>query len=130
EYVEKYFRGNEYVRLLSAAGLWRELEQLGPLLPVEARAGLLSFLWGRHEPFTKIYRALQAGLAALDFPAEAFAPIEALRKSDPPPGVDPRTDSIIDVRTLFKLATGGGDAIKVTTREGRTATLPRPVVTA
>lgn len=129
KYTERYFKGQDLVKALSAT-FWSELERLGPLLPAPARAKVLSLLWGRHEPFTEIYLTLQAALAALDFAADAYAPIEALRRSGVGPGEDPRLGSIIDVRTLYRLGHEQDDRIEVATTAGRSVNLPRPVVAA
>lgn len=129
KYTERYFRSQDLVKALSAT-FWTELERLGPLLPAPARAKVLSLLWGRHEPFTEIYLTLQSALAALDFATDAFAPIEALRRSGVAPGEDARLGSIIDVRTLYRLGREQDDRIEVSTTAGRSVSLPRPVVAA
>jgi len=129
EYMDKYFRGHEFVKALGP-GYWNELERLGPTLPAAARGRLLAFLWGRHAFFTEIYRRLQAALAKLDYAGEAFASIAALREPGAPPTQGPRRDSIIDVNTLYALNEAGAETIEVATGSGRRVALPRPVVTA
>jgi len=129
EYADKYFRGHEFIKALGPA-YWGELERLGPRLPAAARVKLLSFLWGRHDFFTRIYTRLQAALAQLDFAPEAFAPIAALRDPGAPASEGPRRDSIIDVNTLYALADAGAETIQVRTPAGREVALARPVVTA
>lgn len=129
EYVDKYFRGHEFMKALGPA-YWGEMERIGPYLPAAARMKLLAFLWGGHEFFTAIYRRLQGALAQLDFAGEAFAPISALRDPDAAANQGPRRDSIIDVNTLYALTESDGESIEVARADGRSVALPRPVVTA
>ena len=123
EYLDKYFKTVSPLAGPLASSYWRELEKLAPLLPDGERARLFSFLWGKHEPFTKIYAEMYAALKALGFPGEAYAEMAALS-----PGT--RVDSIIDVRTLFKLGSGTDGTVKVKGLAGGEANLPRAALTA
>jgi len=119
EYLEKGFRKSAYVAAL--AGFWDEAIDLAPRLPVAERAQLLSVLWGRHEPFTRLYERLARGLEALGGAEVAFTGLDALV---------PREKSIIDVKLLAGLDRDGGPTLTLVSPNGRRATLPKPVVTA
>ena len=120
EYFEGLFRGHPLVPGLGSA-FWAQAAQIAPRLPVAERAAFFSMLWNGHEAFTAAARELLAALAALDFPDEAFAPLEAL---------SPRETSIIDVRTLGLLGDPADGSLAVRTRTGRQATLPRAALAA
>jgi len=129
DYVERYFRGHEFIKALGPA-YWSEAERLGPHLEAADRAELLSFLWGRHDFFTRIYTRLQAALAELGHAEQAYAPIDALRDAGAEPTQGPRRDSIIDVNTLWALNESGAESITVATDDGRRVQLARPLATA
>lgn len=120
EYFEGLFRGHPLVPGLGSA-FWVQAAQVAPRLPVADRAAFFSILWNGHEAFTAAARELLAALAALDFPDEAFAPLDAL---------SPRETSIIDVRTLGMLGDPSDGRLAVRTRAGRQATLPRAALAA
>lgn len=120
EYFEGLFRGHPLVPGLGSA-FWAQAAQIAPRLPVAERAGFFSILWNGHEAFTVAAQELLAALAALDFPDEAFAPLEAL---------SPRETSIIDVRTLGMLGDPADGTLAVRTRTGREARLPRAALAA
>lgn len=119
EYVKKAFGKAVYVAALE--DFWEEAIDLAPRLPIAERAQLLAVIWGRHEAFTKLYSRLAKALADLDHPEEAFAGLDALQ---------PREDSIIDVKQLAGLDQEGGAPLELVSPEGRRATLAKPVVTA
>jgi hypothetical protein len=120
EYFEGLFRGHPLVPGLGSA-FWVQAASIGPRLPVAERAAFFSILWNGHEAFTAAARELLAALAALDFPDEAFAPLDAL---------SPRETSIIDVRTLSALGDPSDGKLALRTRAGRQAVLPRAAVAA
>jgi len=129
DYVERYFRGHEFIKALGPA-YWSEAERLGPYLAAADRAELLSLLWGRHDFFTRIYTRLQAALAELGHAEQAYAAIDALRDPGAEATQGPRRDSIIDVNTLWALNESGAESITVATDTGRRVSLPRPLATA
>lgn len=120
EYFEGLFRGHPLIPGLGSA-FWIQATSIAPRLPVSERAGFFSLLWNGHEAFTAAARELLQALAALDFPDEAFVPLDAL---------SPRETSIIDVRTLGMLGDPGDGKLAVRTRAGRQAVLPRAAVAA
>jgi|YNPMSStandDraft_1061717.scaffolds.fasta_scaffold00243_12 hypothetical protein len=121
EYFERYFRGHPVILTLGGA-YWREAAELAPLLSVADRAELFAPLWNLLPAFTATARRLTEALECLGDPDEAFLPLAALL---------PREISVINVDTLDTLAAPDpGNPLPVTTRSGRTATLPRAVVTA
>jgi len=119
-YFERYFKGQERIRLLRL-GYWEPAAQLAPRLRIQDRAKLFSVIWGGVEAFSQLYIRLYAGLQGLDFASEAYAGLEALL---------PREQSIIDVQTLQGLGTGGGGTLALTGNNGARVTLPRSEVTA
>jgi len=119
-YFERYFKGQERVRLLRH-GYWEQAAQLAPRLRIQDRAKLFGVIWGGVEAFGQLYIRLYAGLQGLNFAADAGAGLEALL---------PREQSIIDVQTLKGLGTGSGGMLALTGSNGARVTLPRSEVTA
>jgi hypothetical protein len=119
-YFERYFKGQERVRLLRL-GYWEQAAQLAPHLAIMDRAKLFSVIWGGIEAFTELYQRLYVGLQGLKFASDAYAGLEALL---------PREQSIIDVQTLKGLGAGGGQTLTLSTADGARVTLPRNEVTA
>ncbi|MDG4597172.1 MAG: virulence factor SrfC family protein [Candidatus Contendobacter sp.] len=119
-YFERYFKGQERVRLLRH-GYWEQAAQLAPRLRIQDRAKLFGVIWGEVEAFSQLYVRLYTGLQGLGFAADASAGLEALI---------PREQSIIDVQTLKGLGTGGGGTLTLTGSGGARMTLPRNEVTA
>ncbi len=119
-YFERYFKGQERIRLLRL-GYWEPAAQLAPRLRIQDRAKLFSVIWGGVEAFSQLYIRLYAGLQGLNFASEAYAGLEALL---------PREQSIIDVQTLKGLGTGSGGTLALTGNNGARITLPRSEVTA
>ena len=119
-YFERYFKGQERVRLLRH-GYWEQAAQLAPRLRIQDRAKLFGVIWGGVEAFSQLYIRLYAGLQGLNFAADAGAGLEALL---------PREQSIIDVQTLKGLGTGAGGTLALTGSNGARVTLPRSEVTA
>ncbi|MDS4026361.1 MAG: virulence factor SrfC family protein [Candidatus Contendobacter sp.] len=119
-YFERYFKGQERVRLLRH-GYWEQAAQLAPRLRIQDRAKLFGVIWGEVEAFSQLYVRLYTGLQGLGFAADASAGLEALI---------PREQSIIDVQTLKGLGTGGGGTLTLTGSGGARVTLPRNEVTA
>lgn len=127
KYVEESFKtsrgsGPERVQRLERT-FWPEVVALAPRLELEQRAALLSLLWGDVEEFTRLYVTLAGALSRLGHAEEAFAPLAALDRGN-------RTNSIISVRSLAGLLTGGGPAVTLATADGRRADLPLAVATA
>lgn len=120
EYFEGLFRGHPLIPGLGSV-FWTQAASIAPRLPVAERAAFFSILWNGHAAFTDAAKELLVALAALDFAAEAFAPLEAL---------SPRETSIIDVRTLAGLGDPADSTLAVRTRAGRQAVLPRAALAA
>ncbi len=121
EYFEKYFRGHPVILSLGSA-YWREAAALAPSLSVSDRAELFAPLWNLIPAYTATARRLTEALEVLGDPDEAFLPLDALL---------PREISVINVDTLATLAApDSGKPLTVSTRAGRSASLPRAVVTA
>ncbi len=119
EYFQKHFAGS--LLLDALGGFWIKARELAPKLDLDGRAELFSFLWGRHAPFTALYKELSRAVAALGRPEEAFCPIAALI---------PREGSILDVATLSGLGQPSTDMLELRTAQGASVTLPRALVTA
>lgn len=119
-YFERYFKGQERVRLLRH-GYWEQAAQLAPRLNIQERAKLFGVIWGGVEAFSQLYTRLYNGLRGLNFASDAYAGLEALL---------PRDQSIIDVQTLKGLGAGGGQALTLVGADGARVSLPRNEVTA
>ncbi|MCB1770094.1 MAG: TerD family protein, partial [Candidatus Competibacteraceae bacterium] len=119
-YFERYFKGQERVRLLRH-GYWEQAAQLAPRLRIQERARLFSMIWGEVDAFSQLYIRLYNGLQGLNFATDAQAGLEALI---------PREQSIIDVQTLKSLGTGGGGTLSLLGTNGARVTLPRSEVAA
>ncbi|HRY17675.1 MAG TPA: virulence factor SrfC family protein [Candidatus Competibacteraceae bacterium] len=119
-YFERYFKGQERVRLLRH-GYWEQAAQLAPRLRIQDRARLFGIIWGDVDAFSQLYIRLYNGLQGLNFATDAQAGLEALI---------PREQSIIDVQTLKSLGTGSGGTLTLTGTNGARVTLPRSEVAA
>ena len=119
-YFERYFKGQERVRLLRH-GYWEQAAHLAPRLQIQDRAKLFGVIWGGVEAFSQLYARLWTGLRGLNFASDAYAGLEALL---------PREQSIIDVQTLKGLGSGGGQTLTLIGADGARVTLPRNEVTA
>lgn len=104
-------------------GFWERAAAVAPRLGIEQRSALLAPLWGRIAAFTDLYRTLCDALRQLNFATEARSGVKGALGRDEP--------SIIDVLTLKGLgnATNGG-TLEVVGNTGRSAALPRCIVTA
>ena len=122
--VQEYVT-NEFDRLAYFASLrpfWDRAAAVAPRLDPAGRAELLSVLWGRHTPLTKLFLTLASHLKRLGDAREAFVPLAALA---------PREESIIDVQTLKELdGEATFEAVDVRTGSGASTTIPRGELTA
>ena len=119
-YFERYFKGQERIRLLRL-GYWEQAAQLAPRLQIADRVKLFGVIWGGVAQFNQLYLRLYAGLQGLNFATDAYAGLEALI---------PREQSLIDVQTLKGLGSGSGGTLTLTGSNGARVTLPRSEVTA
>jgi stress response protein SCP2 len=119
-YFERYFKGQERIRLLRL-GYWEQAAQLAPRLLIADRVKLFGVIWGGVAQFNQLYLRLYTGLQGLNFATDAYAGLEALI---------PREQSLIDVQTLKGLGTGGGGTLTLIGANGARVTLPRSEVTA
>ena len=78
-------------RVDALGGFWIKARELAPKLDLAGRAELFSFLWGRHAPFTVLYKELALAVTTLGRPDEAFCPIAALI---------PREGSILEITNV------------------------------
>jgi len=119
-YVEAEFRN---IPTAEAFGVvfWDALAALLPRLPLDRRIELYELLWNRFPPFTQLLTRLLSRLRDLRFEQDAWAPISALV---------PKTDSVLDVDTLEKLADPAAPTIAIESASGRRCTLSRPELTA
>nr|WP_259657279.1 putative virulence factor [Gluconacetobacter dulcium] len=92
---------------------------VGALAP-PALLEALSPLWGQVEELGRYAGELVDALIALGQPDLAFCGVEALV---------PRSDSVLNVSTLFRPSAGAG-AVRLVGEKGTAATLPRNVVSA
>ncbi|MDR2350277.1 MAG: putative virulence factor, partial [Deltaproteobacteria bacterium] len=128
EYVEsvsvKYSSGKDLSRLF-----WPRAVALASKLDIEDRALLFSFIWGRAEEFTLLYKKLYRALERLGFPRVAHTELRALYEESPE-SADARTNSILHVSMLMGILEDTGDEVEVMSLEGKKAMLQRPVICA
>ncbi|MDO5484683.1 MAG: virulence factor SrfC family protein, partial [Desulfovibrionaceae bacterium] len=120
DYINKNFSSRPRVQMLQRM-YWQQAMQLAPRLALEDRARLFGLIWDSVPQFAALYLKLCGALRALGFPAEAGCPLEALI---------PRKNSIIDVALLRGLNDEDSDSLQMLGAGGRTAELPRALVTA
>ncbi|MEG2172612.1 MAG: virulence factor SrfC family protein [Desulfovibrionaceae bacterium] len=129
EYINKNFTSRPRVQLLQKY-FWQRAALLAPLLPLADLGHLMGLIWNNVPAFDTLFVHLCTALQALDNPAVAYSPLDALI---------PRGQSIIDVALLKGLgAIIGGDntahddvpPLTLTGATGRTAVLPRALVAA
>lgn len=120
EYFQKQFGRESLIAALYR--LWTDGVELLPRLTIDGRAEFFSFLWGRHQAYTALFRKLAEAIVALGRADEAFAPIGALI---------PREGSILDVATLGGIGqSADDDLIELRTASGASFKLSRPLVAA
>ena len=119
DYMERQFEATDHLRALTA--FWDEAAELAPKLALPDRTKLLSLLWGRHEPFTRLFQLLVDALSKLGFAGDAFCRLDALI---------PREQSIIDVATLGGLGRPDQGLLQIRSFDGPAAELPRPMIAA
>lgn len=119
DYVNGSFGKLAYASALRS--FWEEASEIAPGLAVRDRGNFLSILWGRHEKLTSLYVKLAEGLQQLQNAESVHAPLAALT---------PRETSIIDVKALKGLFSGGDDQLTLRLPAGSTVSLSRAVVCA
>ena len=100
---------------------WDRFARVAPRLALPERAGLFSILWGRHEPLTALFLKLCQALESLGFAENVYCPLSALT---------PAVSGILNVETLQGLDGSIDETVDVAADGGRSAVLPRPIVTA
>ena len=120
EYLQKNFASRPRVQLLSRV-YWVKAMELAPRLALADRCRLFGCIWDNTPEFDQFHLRLATALSTLGFAAEANCPLDALL---------PREKSIIDVTLLNSAAPGASEQLEIEGVGGRTATLPRSVVTA
>lgn len=126
DYFQKYLRRFEFVKAIDP--FWERIAWLAPRLSLGDRANLYSIFWGQYQPITDLYLKLQRALASLGHAEDAFCELDelVLSKSDREKG----KTSIIDVRSLIRLASEETDSIQLVTSEGIKTNLPKAVACA
>lgn len=119
EYLQNHFRQYAQIPTLDKE-FWPQALDLGQRLDLEGRVRLYSLLWDKNEKFTNLLRRLLKSLEKIDFSDELHCGIDSLI---------PRDNSIINVSTLMRMD-DDSDVVAVRTPAGKSATLPRGVVTA
>lgn len=119
EYFQKHFGREPLMSALER--LWVDGPALLPKLDIDGRAELFSLIWGKHQPFTDLYKSLAKAIATLGYVDEAYAPMEALI---------PREGSILDVATLTGLGNQTESELEIKNGQGASVRLARPLVAA
>ncbi len=122
DYFKKYLPDAPLTAKLDS--FWKAAGEICTRLSIEDLGDFFSILWGREQVITKLYRDLVNALASLNFPKEAFVPLDAIDATN--------TDitSIITVAGLSGLSDGTSEQIEVRSRTGGPVRLPRSTVAA
>ncbi len=123
EYIYNNFASRPRVQLLQRI-YWQRAIEIAPKLDLQGRAKLFALIWDKVDEFTNLYLVLCKALESLGNANEAHCPLEALI---------PRKLSIIDVallKDLSKAESTGADMLSVMGANGKSANLPRSIVTA
>ena len=103
---------------------WSFAEDVVPRLAPEQRARAFAPLWGELTELTDLYRQLKSALDQLGHPEWAYVPLEAITE---------RSGGILHVGTLYGLDLADPEKrtpVMVAVKNGPSASLPKPVVTA
>lgn len=131
ETLERQFPAAPGLRLLAAAGYWRDLADVAAHIPVSERVRALSLLWSDQPQLTALFKDMVLALTDLGFSTEAFCAREALMERDASSGwfvLHP--DSIITAATLQQLASRNGKTVRIVGRYGHPATMTRAMLAA
>lgn len=123
-YLARYFRGISRLECIDDT-IWNQLIPLLPLLPLPARAKLLSLFWGGHDSFTQLYIRLSESLAKLNHGAIAYCALEAAPGSTMGGALLPRENSVIDVATIGQLGASDSETIGIRSALGNEVVLRR-----
>lgn len=125
DYMEVSLAPHPYVQLADVGeAYWPAMERLLPRLAGEARVRALSPLWGALPEFDRLYAELKQALDLLGHPAEAFAPMEAIRDT---------AAGILHVDRIYELSQTDGPGahpVRLAVGGGAPVTLRTSVVTA
>lgn len=78
EYFKDRFASEPIIRLFSTMGLWDDMAQLVPRLPVTERWRVFELFWGKLPSFNNLFNKLVGGLHQLGFARKAYCGKEAL----------------------------------------------------
>ncbi|MDR1920552.1 MAG: putative virulence factor, partial [Candidatus Adiutrix sp.] len=131
EYVKNISETSAYGDLLERV-YWGRAVDLGSRLDFDGRAALFSYLWGKVDEFTAIYKRLYKTLELLRFNETVFCELSALNEGgNEKEGGLGRKNSILHVdRLLGLLDDQAGETVSVVSRDGAKAALTRPVLSA
>ncbi|PRX10058.1 UNVERIFIED_ORG: hypothetical protein BCL66_105244 [Martelella mediterranea] len=122
EYCKEYLDNSPLTPKL--APFWRVAARCFSYLTIEQLGDFLSILWGGQKAVSKLYVDLVSGLQSLDFPSEAFVPLDVIDATDS------TIISIVTVDGLNDLASGSDQMIEIATHSGKRTSLPRSSVAA
>lgn len=122
DYFQQHLKEFDLTKRLG--GFWEIASRIAPKLAVNDLGGFFSILWGRHDRLTDLYRQLVGALQQLGFETEVLAPFIAIDSTLPD------TRSILDVEALVDLGKQDAPALKIATKDGRSAVLPRAIIAA
>lgn len=121
DYFDRFFGGSELVRALRVS-YWERAAELAPTLTIDDRVSLFGVLWNNIRVFGDAYKRLYRVLSELGFATEACCGLE---------GLQPRTESIINVETLQSLGDpNASNRVTLKTLTGRSVTASRAEATA
>lgn len=119
------------LRMLAAAGYWRDLMEVAAHVNDADRVRVLSLLWGEEAQLTLLLRSLLEASAAFGHASHVHVAREALIERDAATGwfvLHP--DAILRPATLFRLGDGRDSAVRVVGRYGHPVDVARAVLAA
>ncbi|MCB1511466.1 MAG: hypothetical protein KDJ36_11225 [Hyphomicrobiaceae bacterium] len=125
------FPSAEGLRVLGAAGYWDDMEAAAEHLPESQRIEALSLLWNEDAALTRLFSELCGQLTAVSYSLEAYCPPEAVITVSGATGwrvMHP--ESIADWKTQQKFLDDTGEPLRIVSRYGQAANLPRAAVAA
>ena len=119
EYIETKFGKTAYANALIP--YFEKITDLAPKLKLEHRAALYSLLWGFHDPLSNLFIKIIKFLESVKFCETLFLQKNALV---------PKSESIIDVKSLKKIDENLDDNLSVCTADNKKYSVNRSVLSA
>ena len=119
EYINSKFGTTAYANALMP--YFEKIVELAARLDLENRSRLYSVLWGFHQPLSDLFLKISTALEKAYFSKILFLKIDALV---------PKSNSIIDVKSLKGIDNNEDEALNVCTLDGKKITINRSILSA